>query len=54
MGHQSKANRAARIGAIVKAVSYIREDAEACEIEAEANELWKIGAYITVVTAASL
>ena len=54
MGHQSKANRATRIGAIVKAVSYIREDAEACEIEAEANELWKIGAYVTVVTAASL
>jgi hypothetical protein len=54
MGHQSRANRAARIGAIVKAIDYIRRDAEACELEADANELWKIGAYITVVTAASL
>ena len=45
------------IMAIVNVLTFIRRDADTAELlndQEEANELWKIGAFICVVTAASL
>ena len=54
MGHKSKANHATTIEVIVKLLEFIEQDALAAETEEEANELWKVGAYICTCTAGSL
>ncbi len=57
MGCQSDPNHGLLIGAIIYLLSLVRTDAEEAEeagLAADANELWKIGAYICVLTAASL
>jgi hypothetical protein len=54
MGHKSKPNHATTVEVILKVLEFIRTDAEAAETREEANELWKIGAFICVCTAGSL
>ena len=57
MGSQAQPNHGQLIGAIVRLLELIDEDAkEAARMDAilEANELWKVGAYVCVLTAASL
>jgi len=57
MGSQLQPNHGLLIGAIIRLLDLIDEDAkEAARLDSvlEANELWKVGAYICVLTAASL
>ena len=57
MGCQSQPNHGLLIGAIIRLLDFIDEDAkEAVRVDAivEANELWKVGAYVCVLTVASL
>jgi hypothetical protein len=54
MGHKSKANHALPMSALVQAINFIKEEAEAKPTSAEANYLWKVGAYLTFCTAGSL
>jgi hypothetical protein len=57
MGCQSDPNHGLLMGVIVQLLDMIRVDtveAEEAESAAEANELWKGGAYICILTAASL
>ena len=57
MGSQLQPNHGLLIGAIIRLLDLIDEDAkEATRLDSvlEANELWKVGAYICVLTAASL
>jgi hypothetical protein len=57
MGCQSDPNHGLLIGAIIYLLSLVRTDAEEAEedcLAADANELWKVGAYICILTAASL
>ena len=54
MGSMSKANHGTSIEVLVKVIDHIRSDAEAAESTLVANELWKLGAYLTTCIAASL
>ncbi|KAL7549158.1 hypothetical protein ACHAWF_014052, partial [Thalassiosira exigua] len=54
MGSQSRANRASTIEVMVKLLELIEIDALAEDDVAAANELWKLGAYVTVSLASSL
>ena len=57
MGSQLQPNHGLLIGAIIRLLDLIDEDAkEAARLDSvlKANELWKVGAYICVLTAASL
>jgi hypothetical protein len=57
MGCQSQPNHGQLVGAIVHLLALIEEDAKEAErlgYKADANELWKVGAYVCVLTAASL
>ncbi len=57
MGCQSDPNHGLLMGAIVHLLDLIRIDAEEAEVAGtvlEANELWKAGAYVCILTAASL
>ena len=54
MGAKPKPNHAVPIGAIVKMLDFIKRDAEAALTVAEANKLLKIGAFICIITGASL
>ena len=57
MGCQSQPNHGLLIAAIIRLLDLINEDAnEAARMDAirEANELWKVGAYVCVLTVASL
>ena len=57
MGYETMADHGVSIVAIVNVLDFIRRDAETAEFlgdEEEANELWKIGAFVCIVTAGSL
>jgi hypothetical protein len=57
MGCQLDPNHGLLMGAVVHLLGLIRVDAEEAELAGsllDANELWKIGAYICILTAASL
>ena len=57
MGSQSELNRGLLMGAIVYLLSLVTMDAEEAEesgFHADANKLWKVGAYVCILTAASL
>ena len=57
MGSQAQPNHGLLMGAIVCLLELISQDASEAErggATADANELWKVGAYICVLTAASL
>ena len=57
MGSQAEPNRGLLMGAIVYLLSLVSMDAEEAEeagFHADANELWKVGAYVCILTAASL
>ncbi len=57
MGCQSQPNHGLLIGAIIRLLDLIDEDAkEAVRVDAivKANELWKVGAYVCVLTVALL
>ena len=57
MGCQSQPNHGFLIGAIVHLLDYIKEDAQELEQQgdfAAADDLWKVGAYVCVLTAALL
>jgi hypothetical protein len=57
MGCQSDPNLRLLIGAIVYLLSMVKTDTEEAQeagLGADLNELWKVGAYICVLTAASL
>ena len=57
MGSQTQSDQAVRIGAIVHLLHLIKSDAQCAEDNgyvADANYLWKVGAYVCVLTAASL
>ena len=54
MGHKSKANHAITITAMVHAIKYIKDDAADSPSIDEANYLLKVGAFLTICTAASL
>jgi hypothetical protein len=57
MGSQSEPNRGLLMGAIVYLLSLVTMDAEEAEesgFHADANKLWKVGAYVCILTAASL
>jgi len=57
MGCQSQPNHGLLIGAIIRLLDLIKldaEDATRMDAVAEANELWKVGAYVCTLTAASL
>jgi len=54
MGFDSRADHGVAIEAIVQVLQYIREDAVEMRDVEEANLLWKIGAFICLLTAASL
>ena len=57
MGCQSQPNHGLLIGAIVYLLDLISEDAKEAErmsFIADANELWKVGAYVCMLTCASL
>lgn len=57
MGSQAQPDQAVRIGAIVHLLYLIKADAQCAEesgYTSDANYLWKVGAYVCVLTAASL
>ena len=54
MGHKSKANHAITIPAMVQAIKFIKDDAYAAESIEDSNYLLKVGAFLTVITSASL
>jgi hypothetical protein len=57
MGCQSDPNHGLLMGAIVHLLGLMKADAEEAEefgLELDANKLWKVGAYVCVLTAASL
>ncbi len=57
MGSQSDRNHGLLMGAIVHILGLIKADAKEAEegnSQADANELWKVGAYICILTIASL
>ncbi len=57
MGCQSQPNHGLLVGAIVHLLALIEEDAKEAErlgYKADANELWKVGVYVCILTAAFL
>jgi hypothetical protein len=57
MGCQSDPNHGLLMGAIVHLLDQMKADAEKAEefgLELDTNKLWKVGAYVCVLTAASL
>jgi hypothetical protein len=57
MGCQSQSNHGLLIGAVIHLLKLIGDDAKEADASGSikmANELWKIGAYVCVLTAASL
>lgn len=57
MGSQAQPDQAVRVGAIVHLLHLLKLDAQCAEdmgYAADANYLWKVGAYVCVLTAASL
>ena len=54
MGHQSRANHATTMEVMVKLLMFLKAAAEAASSVEEANELWKAGAFICLLTAGSL
>ncbi len=57
MGCQSDPNHGLLMGAVVHILALVKADAEEAEEAGstlEANEVWKLGAYVCVLTAASL
>ena len=54
IGHKSTANHAVTVPAMVQDIVFIREDTEQAEEEEKANYLIKLGAFVTICTAASL
>ena len=57
MGCQSDPNHGLLMETIIHLLILIKEDAEEAEVEGltlDANELWKVGAYICILTAALL
>ena len=54
MGHKSRANHAITMTAMVEAITFLLNDAEETDAPTEANYLFKVGAFLTVCTAASL
>jgi hypothetical protein len=56
MGCQLQPNHGLLVKAIVHLLALVEEDAREAELgyKADANELWKVGAYVWVLTAASL
>ena len=54
MGYDTEANRGVSIDAIVKTLDYIKVDTAEAETKAETNQLYKILAFICMVTAGSL
>ncbi|KAL7526641.1 hypothetical protein ACHAWF_001856 [Thalassiosira exigua] len=54
MGSQSKANHRTSVEVLVKVLKYIQANAEEAEDELVANELWKLGGYLTCSVVASL
>ena len=57
MGSQAQPDQAVRMGAIVQLLHLIKSDAYATEqsgYASDANYLWKVGAYVCILTAASL
>jgi hypothetical protein len=57
MGSQAEPNHGLLIGAIVHMLSLIAEDAREAEeagFATDANDLWKVGAYVCVLTSAFL
>jgi len=54
MGFDSEADHGVRMAALVRVIDLIREDADNCDEVYTANELYKVGAFICIVTAASL
>ena len=57
MGSQSQPNQAVRMSAIIHLLHLVKADAHCAEetgYASDANYLWKVGAYVCVLTAASL
>jgi len=54
MGHRSNADQGVPMLAMVAAIEKIKDSALAAPCEEEANYFWKVGAYLTFCTAASL
>jgi len=54
MGFESKVDHGISIDAILECLRRIRDAAEHADSDEEENELWKIGAFICMVTACSL
>ena len=54
MGHKSRANHAITMGAMVQTIALIKESAVGAEDVLEGNYLYKVGAFLTICTAASL
>ena len=54
MGSESKVDHGISIDAILECLRRIRNAAEHAESDEEENQLWKIGAFICLVTANSL
>ena len=57
MGSQAQPDQAVRVGAIVHLLNLIKSDAQCAEdtgYAADASYLWKVGAYVCVLIAASL
>jgi hypothetical protein len=56
-GCQLQPNHGLLVGAFVHLLALIEEDAQEAEqlgYKADANELWKVGAYVCILTAAFL
>ena len=57
MGSQAQPDQAVRIGAVVHLLHLIKSDAQSAEdsgYATDASYLWKVGAYVCILTAASL
>ena len=54
MGYDTRANHTILSEAMLRVIDYIWADAEETEAAEEANELWKVGAFICIGTSCSL
>ena len=57
MGSQAQPDQAVRVGAVVHLLQLIKSDAQSAEDSGygvDASYLWKVGAYVCILTAASL
>ena len=54
MEYDTQADHAVPMKALVTLLDYIKKDDEECKDRLEANKLWKIGAFICMVTLTSL